>query len=270
MPSGNLPKVQLHSMKPYQRVPIAECREVLAPIPSAQFSLQDPHLYMSLGAPYGNVSPFYLRRGVLDRLRQAQDYLQQRYPNWRIQIFDAYRPVAVQRFMVQYTLTETAKTQGFDPHTLTAAQRQAILEQVYRIWAIPNNDPAMPPPHSTGAAIDVTLVNAIGEVVNMGSPIDELSQRSHPNYFRAILDTWPLDTPASLITSNTSPAQLTREAACEADQHRQLLQAVMAAAGFQRHPSEWWHFSWGDQLWAWLTNQQELHGVVAAHYGRVE
>ena len=31
--------------------------------------------------------------------------------------------------------------------------------------------------------------------------------------------------------------------------------------GFSGHADEWWHFSWGDQMWAALT------GSSAAHYG---
>jgi D-alanyl-D-alanine dipeptidase len=37
----------------------------------------------------------------------------------------------------------------------------------------------------------------------------------------------------------------------------------MAAGGFAQHPNEWWHFSWGDQLWADRT------GEPIAHYGGV-
>ena len=29
----------------------------------------------------------------------------------------------------------------------------------------------------------------------------------------------------------------------------------MEQAGFVQHPNEWWHFSYGDQLWSWLRNQ---------------
>ena len=43
---------------------------------------------------------------------------------------------------------------------------------------------------------------------------------------------------------------------------RQLLRDAMGAAGFAQHPNEWWHFSQGDQLWAWRSNQAE------AIYGR--
>jgi len=243
-------------IKPYQRLPILECGEPLVPIPLGQFLFQQPHPYQRLGAPYGGASPFYLRQGVLNHLCQAQEQLQQRHPNWRIQIFDAYRPVAVQQFMVDYTLAEMAQAQGLNLQNMTEAEHQAILEQVYQIWAMPSLDPATPPPHSTGAAVDVTLVDSTDKVVFMGSPIDELSQRSHPAYFAA-------------IAANPNLPQDERDAAHTADRNRQLLGEVMVTAGFQRHPGEWWHFSWGDQLWAWLNNQQ-FSGAAVARYGRVE
>ena len=36
---------------------------------------------------------------------------------------------------------------------------------------------------------------------------------------------------------------------------RSLLFLVMEQAGFVQHPNEWWHFSYGDQLWSWLTKK---------------
>ncbi|WP_353813074.1 M15 family metallopeptidase [Moorena sp. SIO1G6] len=38
--------------------------------------------------------------------------------------------------------------------------------------------------------------------------------------------------------------------------HRQLLKNLMYSAGFRCHPREWWHFCLGDQMWAWLRNQE--------------
>jgi D-alanyl-D-alanine dipeptidase len=35
----------------------------------------------------------------------------------------------------------------------------------------------------------------------------------------------------------------------------------MTGEGFANYPEEWWHFSWGDQMWARLT------GAPAAIYG---
>lgn len=226
-------------MKPYQQIAIAECNEPLVPIPLEIFAVESPHPYQLLGATYAQFSPYYLRQGVLDSLIKAQEYLQLKHPSWRIQIFDAYRPIAVQQFMVDYTFHQVVKAQKLNIDSLSAAESESIWQQVYQIWAVPSLNPLTPPPHSTGAAVDITLVDDRGKVVDMGSPIDEMSVRSHPDYF----------------ANSNLPAH----------QHRQLLQEVMENAGFARHPGEWWHFCQGDQMWAWLS----LTPVVA-YYGRVE
>lgn len=38
----------------------------------------------------------------------------------------------------------------------------------------------------------------------------------------------------------------------ELPRDRQLLNEVMNHSGLARHPNEWWHFSYGDQLWQGL------------------
>jgi zinc D-Ala-D-Ala dipeptidase len=43
---------------------------------------------------------------------------------------------------------------------------------------------------------------------------------------------------------------------------------IMNDAGFIRHPAEWWHFSLGDQLWAWVNNQLDPQHPLQAYYGR--
>ncbi len=149
-------------MKPYQSLAIVECGEPLLPIPDTLVALVSPHPYENVGAPYGNKSPFYLREGVLNGLIAAQERLQAQHPDWRIQVFDAYRPIAVQQYMVDYTFRDVARSKGLPLDHLTESQREAILELVYEFWAVPSLDPATPPPHSTGGAIDVTLVDESG------------------------------------------------------------------------------------------------------------
>lgn len=234
------------SVKPYQQITIVECDEPLVPIPPA-FSLVQPHPYAQLGAPYGNKSPFYVRQGVYQRLLLAQTYLQQQQPSWQMQIFDAYRPIAVQQFMVDYTFEQTVRSQGLNLERLTADQREGILSQVYEFWAVPSLDPATPPPHSTGAAVDLRLVGVDGQLIDMGSPIDELSPRSYPNHFA------------------TSPHIQEQQF----HYHRRLLADCLLTAGFTQHPNEWWHFSYGDQMWAWLTNQANPSHAKTARYGTV-
>lgn len=235
------------TLKPYKSVAIQECGEPLVAIPSSVFAFVHPHPYEKLGAPYHDKSPFYVRERVLERLLQAHHLLQMSHPDWQIQIFDAYRPLAVQQYMVDYTFTEVLQQQGLMASDLTATERAAILERVYEFWALPDPDPTKPPPHSTGGAIDITLVDATGQVVNMGSPIDELSPRSYPNHF----------------ANSQNPLEQTYHA------QRELLNQVMLEAGFRRHPGEWWHFCYGDQMWAWLMNQADPTWEAIARYGRI-
>lgn len=233
-------------MRPYHQIPILECGEPLVAIPLQLFAVESPHPYEKLGAPYGEHSPYYLRESVVKNLIQAQNYLQEIHPGWYIQIFDAYRPVAVQQFMVNYTFTQALQQQGLTEAELSPPQLQAVWDSVYEIWSLPSWDEKTPPPHSTGAAVDITLVDDRGEIVDMGSPIDELSERSHPDYYLHI----------------HHPQAGTYHA------HRQLLYNVMLKAGFQRNPREWWHFSLGDQMWAWLYNQSNPADSFTARYGR--
>ncbi|MEM9448582.1 MAG: M15 family metallopeptidase [Cyanobacteria bacterium P01_E01_bin.6] len=246
-------------MKLYQQIPIQDCGEPLVPISSIHVTFVDPHPYVILGAPYGNKSPYYLRQGIHKRLITAQTYLQQQHPNWQIQIFDAYRPITVQQFMVHYAYRTMLRDRGIKESLLSMEQKQTILEEVYQFWAVPSHDPKTPPPHSTGAAIDVTLVDAEGVAVDMGSPIDEISLRSYPDYFAA-------NSPHRLPIDDTPVDECDR-----IHQNRQLLNEVMSQAGFLQHPNEWWHFSFGDQLWAWLTRTQAIakHAECAAD-GEIE
>jgi len=234
-------------MKPYYSIPIIECGEPLVKIPLEKFALESPHPYEKLGAPYGDCSPYFLRKGVVDSLIEAQNYLQQLHPNWYIQIFDALRPIQVQKFMVDYSFQQALDLRGITEAELSESQREEIWQLVYEIWALPSLDEKTPPPHSTGAAVDVTLVDDKRTIVDMGSPIDELSERSHPDYYGN------QDNLESINYHN----------------NRQLLCKVMIQAGFQRNPREWWHFSLGDQMWAWLNNQEDSSNQFTARYGRI-
>jgi len=169
-------------MKPYQNIPIAECDEPLVAIADDIIKIE-PHAYVTLGAPYVDRSPFFVRQGILERLRRSQIYLQTIRPNWQIAIFDAYRPIPVQQFMVDYSFAQLAESKGLEIKSLTEDQKNSLMSEVMKFWAIPSHDPKTPPPHSTGAAIDVTLFDAEGQEINMGSPIDEISDRSLPDYF---------------------------------------------------------------------------------------
>jgi zinc D-Ala-D-Ala dipeptidase len=239
------------ALRPWNHLPIVECGEPLAVLPPELLRLE-PHPYQALGAPYGSGGgPFQLRQGVVRRLLEAQRHLQTRHPQLRLAIFDGWRPLAVQAFMVEQAIATTCVERGIDPARPSPAREQVVAD-VGRFWAPPNADVAAPPPHSTGAAVDLSLADvATGFPREMGSAIDTIGAVSEPDHF-------------------LQQAQACAEGCPEQQryllwhQHRSWLREAMGSAGFSQHPHEWWHFSWGDQLWAW--RQEKPH----AHYGRVD
>lgn len=234
-------------MKPHYNIKIQENYEPLVAIPLEKFAVENPHPYEKLGANYNGLSPYFLRETVLNYLLQAQVYLKQIKPLWQIKIFDAYRPVEVQKFMVNYAFNDLVKKRNLNLDQLSKIELENLWLDVYKMWALPSLDPQMPPPHSTGAAIDLTLVNELGENVKMGGEIDEISEISYPNYY---------------ANSNDIQAQ-------EYHQNRQLLKTIMTQANFKQHPFEWWHFSYGDQLYTWLCSQENSQSNLCACYGRI-
>jgi zinc D-Ala-D-Ala dipeptidase len=235
-------------LRPWSSVAIHENGEPLEELPPALLRLE-PHPYLALGAPYGEAAcPFRLRQGLIGALLRAQEELGRRRPGWRLAIFDAWRPVAVQRFMVLHAITAECRARGIDPSgggNEQEAERARVRAEVSRFWAPPSDDPATPPPHSTGAAVDLTLADSHGVPLAMGGSIDAIGAISEPDHYAEAARQDP-----------GGEAALWHE-------RRQLLAEMMASGGFVRHPNEWWHFSQGDQLWAWRL------GADAAIYGRV-
>ena len=214
-------------MRPWSPVPIEECGEPLQDLPR-EFLRLEPHPYMALGAPYGaSGNPFQLRQGVVQRLLKAQQRLSDHDPSLRLSIFDAWRPIAVQAFMVEHSIADLCRERGVELMSGDAFDR--VVADVGRFWAAPSRDPATPPPHSTGAAVDLTLSSSEGTPLEMGGEIDAIGAISEPEHYAGQEDP---------------------DARCW-HQRRQLLADVMDASGFAQHPNEWWHYSFGDQLWAW-------------------
>jgi zinc D-Ala-D-Ala dipeptidase len=239
--------------RPWNDRPIVDPGEPLLALPPELLRLE-PHPYARLGAPYGaGACPFRLRQGVIRRLLEAQKLLRQKHPACCLAIFDAWRPLAVQAFMVEHALGELCRQRGLDPAQPSAAREQAVAD-VGRFWAPPNPDRGAPPPHSTGAAVDLTLARWSGsgqpELLEMGSEIDAIGPESEPDHFGALVD-------------HCRDGEQ-RSAFQRWHGHRQDLRRAMEGAGFVQHPNEWWHFSWGDQLWAWRS------GAPQACYGRVD
>jgi D-alanyl-D-alanine dipeptidase len=152
-------------------------------------------------------------------------------------LFDAWRPRAVQAFFHDVWMPN--ELQRRDP-SLTGA---ALVHEVERYWAAPSVDENSPAPHATGGAVDLTLRWKDGDPLWMGSMFDDVTALANRDRFE------------NLSAENFSFSDQ------EAQANRRLLHWLMVEEGFAGHPDEWWHFSWGDQMWAAFT------GADAAHYG---
>jgi D-alanyl-D-alanine dipeptidase len=224
-------------------IAIHDSGEGLVSLPRT-LALSEPHPYVKAGAPYGASSPWRVRTPVAERLAKAQIQLDRMQPGCRIFVFDAFRPVAVQAYMIQHEcdrLARESKHLAFDQ--LKRLDQDEIRVQVMQFWAAPSADVTAPPPHATGAAVDVTIIDSGGQPLPMGTNIDDLTEKAYPSYFA--------------------------DQSGDFHANRMLLNAVMQQSGFRRNPIEWWHFSYSDQAWALIealeapkTSPPAIHGAV--------
>ena len=185
----------------------------------------------------GATDKLLLRRSVADKLRKVNARIAA--AGLELFLFDAWRPRAVQAYF--HDVWMPAELQRRDP-TLGGAR---LTEEVERYWAAPSSDENSPAPHATGAAVDLTLRWKDGEALWMGSLFDDVTQLAGRDRFE------------SLAADNFSFSDQ------EAQANRRLLHWLMTEEGFAGHPDEWWHFSWGDQMWGALSGRGEAHYGLA-------
>lgn len=183
----------------------------------------------------GATDKLWLRQSVADKLARIDARLAT--AGLELFLFDAWRPRAVQAYFHDVWMPQELKWR--DP----SLQGAALTEEVERYWAAPTDNPDSPAPHATAAAVDLTLRWKNGDALWTGSLFDDVTALAHRDRFE------------NLDAENFSFSDQ------EARANRRLLHWLMAEEGFAGHPDEWWHFSWGDQMWAALT------GAASAHYG---
>ncbi|WP_246116528.1 MULTISPECIES: M15 family metallopeptidase [Cobetia] len=206
----------------------------LVPTSLAPACLRVYPAYARLDIP-GAVNECLVRREVHQRLLLAARALPE---GLSLVVLDGWRPWRVQQYLFD-TLYESLRSH--DP-SLDDAQ---LLARTREFVSLPSRDPQAPSPHLTGGAVDVTICDADGLLLEMGTQFDEATPASHTDHFE-----------------RHPPASDTSQS--EARDNRRLLYRVMSEAGFTNLPSEWWHFDFGDQLWAWY------RGEPRALYGPAE
>ncbi|MFG3196789.1 M15 family metallopeptidase [Streptomyces sp. NPDC048208] len=191
-------------------VPVRECGEPLVDVRAHGGLRVDPRRDDAAGAFA------HLRQGVLHRLLHAQSLLPD---GLRLLYVEGYRPPALQRRYFE----EYAGALGRDnPEWPPARVREAASRYV---------SPPEMAPHGAGAAVDLTLVDADGRELDLGTRLNADPEESEGACYTA--------------ATNITP---------EARANRDTLAAALSEAGLVNYATEWWHWSWGDRYWALQTN----------------
>ncbi|MER5628644.1 M15 family metallopeptidase [Streptosporangium sp. NPDC002544] len=195
-------------------MPIEECGEALIDLRTVAALRVDPRM-AGTGTAYA-----HLRRSVVDRLVTAQSLLP---PNLYLLVVEGYRPLALQ-----------ARYFGAHVDRLRVT-RPGQDDDWYRRQASRYISPPEVAPHVAGGAVDLTLCDADGAELWLGTEVNDT-------------DTEACHTASTEVTP-------------EAMENRRVLSAALDRVGMINYPTEWWHWSYGDRYWACVTQ------APAARYG---
>lgn len=214
-------------------IPIAPTSEPLVRLDDgARLSVARSGPVAPVGAPVPATGKAHtmVRRALAERLGTAFERLPD---GLRLHVVEGYRPPNLQRrWFEAYQAALMARMPGLDG--------VRCHELASRFIAPPNVAA-----HPSGAAVDVTLVDAAGNQLDMGTLIDATPEESNGACY--------FDAPGI---------------APQARENREILAASLRSVGFVNYPTEWWHWSYGDRYWAVATGRSAaLYGPVGVEQG---
>ena len=163
---------------------------------------------------YGNLERAYFEPSFADRVVKAQQILKRRNPNYTLLIYDAARPISVQRHMRK--VVEGTQFEGFVADGTKGGR------------------------HNYGVAVDLTIAQIDGSPLDMGAEFDDFSKVA------SVKGTPDTDDPAtrSIEVYRDYVLGLAERGiiSLEAANNRLLLIEVMLEAGLYPYRREWWHF----------------------------
>jgi zinc D-Ala-D-Ala dipeptidase len=166
-----------------------------------------------------------LKRGAAEALKRAQENAQKR--GFSLKVYDCYRPVrAVRAFVAWAKAPEDGRTKGYYPRL-----RKSQLVPAYI---------AARSSHSTGAAVDITLVPAspapgAHAASGKGSCAAPANERGPDN---------GLDMGTSFDCFDPKAGTASLLLSAGERKNRALLASILESAGFKNYAGEWWHFAY--------------------------
>ena len=163
---------------------------------------------------YLDLERAYLEESFAERVVKAQRQLKSRYPEYTLLIYDAARPISVQRYM--RSIVEGTPFQNFVADGSRGGR------------------------HNYGVAVDLTIAHADGTPLDMGAGVDDFSDAAAVKGTPDTDDitTRTIDVYREYVNSLALSGVITFEAA----HNRILLLEVMCEAGLVPYRREWWHF----------------------------
>lgn len=199
--------------------------------------------YPLLGMQHGE-TVCYVRKEVYGRLVQAAKSLPEGY---RLRLLDAWRPFALQKEL--YEVYSQDIIRDFRLEQCSEEERKAMIRK-YVSDPIPDRE--IPPVHTTGGAVDLTVLDETGTELPMGTAFDAFTDSTYTAYYE-------------------DPSHCVTEADVRIQKNRRLLYHIMTSAGFTNLPSEWWHYDYGDRFWGYykgspaiyrgVFTREEIHGT---------
>lgn len=172
-----------------------------------------------------NTNYTFLRKTVYDKLKLANAQLPK---GMHFCLYEGYRSLNLQK-MIFDTHYQQVKT-GHPEWSL----RDIFNETTKLVSPIINQDGSKNiPPHSTGGAIDVYLIDDQGKPFDMGI---------HPKDWMADKDGHLSLTDSTIISE-------------EAKANRAIMSQALINVGFVNYPTEYWHWSYGDKYWAFIKKE---------------
>lgn len=163
---------------------------------------------------YGEFEKAYFEASFAKRVVRAQQHLQSMHPGYTLLIYDAARPISVQRYM--RSVVEGTEFESFVADGSKGGR------------------------HNYGVAVDLTIATIDGTPLDMGAPFDDFSAVASVKGTPDNSDptTRTLAIYRAYAEEQVRKGVLTQEAA----NNRLLLIEVMASANLVPYRREWWHF----------------------------
>ncbi|KAA6349707.1 D-alanyl-D-alanine dipeptidase [termite gut metagenome] len=147
---------------------------------------------------YENLKEAYLHPDAAKALVTAQRILKRKHPSYTLVVYDASRPISI-----QWKMWETVRGTSDNIYVANPVRGGGL--------------------HNYGVAVDISILDASGQPLPMGTEVDYFGIEAHI----------------------TNEAELVRQGKITSEEwkNRLLLRQVMREGGFHTISSEWWHFN---------------------------